>query len=398
MKVARRVFLKQSLGALAAPLLSCAAAPAPPPLYNRRIRLFYRPEMVLDKDVAANYSKSPQKPRLWVQFLQKKNLLEHFEQVSDWTPFEPEDFLVAHTPKYVNDFFAGAEPLASSNGLAWSAQFADSVRYTNASLYHALAAAVQEPATVAFSPSSGFHHAMPRRGSGFCTFSGQVIASVKIYRQHGLSGAHIDLDGHYGNAIYDARSFVKDLDLAVPPGCNVNPEGRHGVYLKNLRLQLGRVRELFLQGKLHYVFYAHGADSHEWDDLGGQCSTEEWLEAARLVYAWVDDLGTSARAPRAARPRPVWRLSQGRLRLGAQPAHGQCRLVPVDAMRPSAPLPGGSESTEAQGRLAQRRTLAQKLHAKIFWRQGAPDEHIDLSVGASSPLSCEPHRARHAPA
>lgn len=300
MKISRRTLLKQGVSLAAVPIVARAARDDAELIYNRHIRLFYRPEMVLNRDVAANYSKSPQKPRLLLRFLQKKNLLTHFHQVSDWEPFDPQKFLIAHTRNYVDAFFAGIEPLASSNGLEWSAQFADSVRYTNASLYHAVAAAVKDPATVTFSPSSGFHHAMPTRGAGFCTFSGQVIASTNIYRQHRLSGVHIDLDGHYGNSIEDSRYFVKDLDLAVPPGCNVNPKGAHGEYLEDLRQQLMRIRKLFLRGQVHYVVYAHGADSHQWDDLGGQCTTEEWLAAARLVYTWINDLSR-----RLGRPVPL---------------------------------------------------------------------------------------------
>ena len=29
---------------------------------------------------------------------------------------------------------------------------------------------------------------------------------------------------------------------------------------------------------------AHGADSHEWDQLGYQCTTAEWLQASDMVY------------------------------------------------------------------------------------------------------------------
>ena len=290
MKISRRMLLRHAAYGLTASALTGAVRIKASPIYRPKIRLFYHPKMALKKDVAANYSKSPRKPKLFVQFLQRKKLFSHFHESSDWEPFDSNDFLVAHTRKYVDDFFAGIEPLASSNRLVWSAQFADSVRYTNASLYHAVAAAVKEPSTVTFSPSSGFHHAMPERGSRFCTFSGQVIASTMIYRQFGLSGAHIDLDGHYGNSIADSRGFVKDLDLAIPPGCNVNPKGTHGAYLEDLDRQLRRVHELFLQKKVHYVVYAHGADSHEWDDLGGQCTTAEWMEASRLVYDWVNTM------------------------------------------------------------------------------------------------------------
>ncbi len=297
MQITRRRLLKRCVSALAVPLFSCTAGDQPQGSYKRHIRLFYRPEMVLQSEAAANYSKSPRKPKLFLEFLRQEKLLPYFEAASRWEPFDPEAFLIAHTRTYVDHFFAGIEPLASSNGLAWSAQFADSVRYTNASLYHALAAAIEDPATVMFSPSSGFHHAMPAHGAGFCTFSGQVIASANIYRQHQLSGVHIDLDGHYGNSIEDSRSFVKDLDLAVPPGCNVNPKGIHGAYLVDLHRKLRRITKLFLKGKVHYVVYAHGADSHEWDDLGGQCTTAEWLQAARLVYTWINHVSHALGRP-----------------------------------------------------------------------------------------------------
>ena len=82
------------------------------------------------------------------------------------------------------------------------------MRYTNASLYHAIEHAVAHPEQVALSSTSGFHHARPTGGGGFCTFSGQVIAAVKIYREHRLVGAHVDLDGHFGNSIEDSQTSV----------------------------------------------------------------------------------------------------------------------------------------------------------------------------------------------
>lgn len=265
--------------------------------YRHKIRLFYRPEMVLQEDAATNYSKSPLKPKLFVEFLRSRELFQYFDIISVWPPFAHSDFRIAHTKKYVEAFFKGIEPLASSNMLTWSRQLADSVRYTNASLYHALAAAVNDSRTVAFSPTSGFHHATPGSGDGFCTFSGQVIASAKIYREHKLSGAYIDLDGHHGNSIEDSRGFVTELDQAVPPGCNVNPKGVHGDYIKDLQHKLGWLRKLLLNKTIHYIVFAHGADSHEWDDLGKQCTTEEWLECSRLVYAMLDEVSRSLGRP-----------------------------------------------------------------------------------------------------
>jgi len=183
---------------------------------NPKINMFYRPEMVLNDNRTNNYSRSPEKPRLLRDFLKASGLYSNFNEISDWEPFTREDFLTAHTAEYVDNFFAGIPHDCVSNGLKWSAQFADSVRYTNASLYCAVKNSLEEPRTVAFSPTSGFHHARPYCGSGFCTFSGQVIASLKLYRDRRAVGAYIDLDGHFGNSIEDAREFTcGDLDLAV---------------------------------------------------------------------------------------------------------------------------------------------------------------------------------------
>jgi acetoin utilization deacetylase AcuC-like enzyme len=221
----------------------------------------------------------------------------HFVRHDDWPPFQREDFLLAHTPEYVDAFFAGRRPLCESNELTWSEQFADSVRYTNASLYHAIEHAVAHPEQVTFSPTSGFHHARPRGGGGFCTFSGQVIVAVKLFRERRLVGAHIDLDSHFGNSIEDSRALVAELSEAIPLGCNINPAGAHGDYLVSLNEHLADLERRLARGEVHYVVFAHGADSHEDDDLGGQCTTAEWLEASGLVYGMLDRVSQQLRRP-----------------------------------------------------------------------------------------------------
>ena len=207
-----------------------------------RIKTFYTPQQVLESGATENHSRSPQKPRLLMDYLAGQGLAGYFEVVGDIAPFTDEDFRLAHTAEYVEAFFAGRQPLASSNGLHWSREFADTVRYTNASLYRAIHAAIAQPQQVTFSPTSGFHHARPDAGSGYCTFSGQVIASVKIYRELGVAGAYLDLDGHFGNSIEDSRAFVADLDQAVPRGCNINPLGSHAQYVESFQSQLVPLR------------------------------------------------------------------------------------------------------------------------------------------------------------
>lgn len=254
-----------------------------------KLVVYYKPEMALKVNVEENYSKSPMKPRLFIQYLLDKGWGDSMV-IKDFEPFGREDFLIAHTAEYVDAFLGNKKPLCESNGLKWTPEFAESVRYTNASLYYAIKHSIDNPLDLVLSPTSGFHHAKPHSGGGFCTFSGQVIASVKIYREREMSGAYLDLDGHFGNSIEDSRGFVKDLNKAIPLGCNINPTGVHGEYIKSLKNSLKSLEEMVLENKVHYVVWCHGADSHEEDPLGHQCTTEEWLQCSRIFYGWALNL------------------------------------------------------------------------------------------------------------
>ena len=258
------------------------------------VDVFYRPE-VSAADARGNFSKSPTKPRRFVEWLLRSPIATATRIREEFAPLGRDDFLLAHAPDYVDGFFAGRTPHATSNGLSWGPAFARSVRYTNGSLVAALRAACDRPSRIALSPTSGFHHATPGRGSAFCTFSGQVIASVGLYRERGLSGAWIDLDGHYGNSIEDSRGFVPDLDQAAP--VNLNPSGSHAAYLADLGRGLAEIGRAVLARRVHYIAFAHGADSHVDDELGGQCTTDEWVEASRLVYSAIERWSQKLGAP-----------------------------------------------------------------------------------------------------
>jgi len=254
-----------------------------------RLRTFYSDRMSLTFE-NDNSSRSPEKPKKLLEFLKRHGLFEHLDIVSDFAPFSHEDFYIAHKKDYVDYFFSDELPQSYRRllGLTWSKAFAETTRYTNASLYNAIAQSIAHPEEVAFSPSGGYHHATPRKGALYCSFSGQVIASAKIYREQGLSGCYIDLDGHHGNSIDNSYGFVPDLEKALPPEIgNINIASTHGVYLAELREKLDLLEKYITDGKVHYIVFCHGADSHEWDDLGRQLSTEEWIECSELVYGFV---------------------------------------------------------------------------------------------------------------
>lgn len=219
-----------------------------------------------------------------MEFLRNTPIWPHTELRDTFAPVTREGLLLAHQENYVDAFLQGDSYLAGSNGMKWSADFRDSVLFTNGSLLAAITNAVDNPSQISMAPASGFHHATPEEGSGYCTFSGQVIAALKLYRERGLVGAWVDLDQHDGNSIEDSRHFASDLDSAIPRDCNANPGGSHGVYLSNLATKLRIIEHKVISGDIHYVCFAHGADSHEWDDLGGRCSTQEWLQASEMVY------------------------------------------------------------------------------------------------------------------
>ena len=262
---------------------------------NDKIRTFYKKEMALNDIVSENYSKSPNKPKLFMEHIEKKDKKDILILDEDFDPFSRDDFYTAHTKEYVDAFFDNVPNLNVSNRLKWTPEFADTVRYTNSSLYSAIKHSIENPETVSFSNTSGFHHSTPNRGYDFCTFSGQVIASAKIYQQYGLSGAYLDLDAHYGNSIPDSMSFVKDLDKAIP--LNINPDGYHDWYIKDLKEHLQVLKQYILDNRVHYIVFAHGADSTDNDNLGGQLTDKEWLRVSKIVYHFIKNIDNKLKRP-----------------------------------------------------------------------------------------------------
>lgn len=255
------------------------------------VELFYRQEMSVNKNVG--FSPSPGKPKEFVEFLKNNYGLEFekfFKINSDFKPFCKNEFYKVHDKKYVDDFFEGSN---KSNGLNWNKKFAESIRYTNSSLYHSIKNSVLNPNIISHSPTSGFHHATYNRGGGFCTFSGQVLASLKIYEETGMKGCYIDLDGHFGNSIESYREmkqFCRKIEKVIPSQCNVNPTGTGIKYLKDLKCKLDNVYLKYLNDEIDYFVWCHGADSHIDDPLGTQCDTEQWLYCTELFIEMIQSL------------------------------------------------------------------------------------------------------------
>ena len=259
-------------------------------MYDQKIKTFFKEEQV--PPIRVGYSRSPEKPKLIVEKIKKNSDLKNNFKFLNFKPLNKDDFKLVHHTKYVDDFFDGVKPLCDSNGLNWDPNFADTVRYTNASLYNAQKESIANPNGICFSPTSGFHHAKPRGGFGFCTFSGQVLSALKNFKEFGYKTLWIDLDGHYGNSIEDSKKEYSELSQFLPEDCNINPFGREENYLNDLKLKLGLVKDRLIKEDNWSVCFAQGADSHIWDQLGGQVGTQNWIEAHKIVYNFIKDVNS----------------------------------------------------------------------------------------------------------
>lgn len=280
--------------------------------YAPTIVAHYQKEMSLEQVNA--FSKSPTKPSRFMQFLLEQTPISKHctiaqRTISHYLPTQ-KDLEIAHEAGYVKAFTTGT-PVGGKNhtyepqgsGLPWSPELVRQVLYNTASLTSATYGALLHPGEIHFSPSSGFHHATPSGGQGYCTFSGQVIAAVKAWRTHQKRCAWIDLDGHFGNSLPDSVDYCPEVLRAVQR--NINPSGRHGDYLQSLVAHLDELETCILDPNslngVDYVCVALGADSHEWDAIGGgQCSTDEWIAAADLVFSRLREWSV-----RLGRPIPV---------------------------------------------------------------------------------------------
>ena len=233
-------------------------------------------------------SKSPWKPTLVVNQL-KNGFFGKDIEIMSFTPLGKEDFLIAHTEEYVNAFFEGKMPLAESNQIPWSIDMVRSVCANHGSFYSALEYAITHPNEFCVSPVSGFHHAKPDSGGSFCTFSGQVISSVKIFQSYGARGAYFDLDGHYGNSIDDSKSFQILTSDAI--AYNINIKGNHQSYIEDLKNWIDLIGREIASGNIQYLVWNHGADSHEDDDYRDLdfVNTREWLRCTKLFFNAVAD-------------------------------------------------------------------------------------------------------------
>lgn len=175
-----------------------------------------------------------------------------------------------HSPTYLHAFDVGIEPLASSQGIAWSGAVRDASYAMLAGQLAAVAAA--ERSGIALNLARGFHHAVFERGSGFCALNGLAfVAHVHSNKKVFV----IDCDEHGGNGTEEFAARLPNLYNASMFGTRFGCRGHDRSWPFEVRLPrdgpdahlraLADIETLLDRHRPDLVLYQAGADSHEAD-------------------------------------------------------------------------------------------------------------------------------------
>lgn len=132
------------------------------------------------------------------------------------TPLTREELLLVHEATYIDAIrFGEPRSLAESQKFPWSPQLWPSVLLTNSGVLAAARCALESGISAVL--ASGFHHAHHKRGEGFCTFNGLVLAGELLRSEKRLKRvAVLDMDLHYGNgtaSLATTRPWLRQLSI-----------------------------------------------------------------------------------------------------------------------------------------------------------------------------------------
>ena len=206
------------------------------------------------------------KQRVGHNFISVQKIPEFVRQSNRETltfePFKREDFLLAHSPKFVDEVLSCKIP----NGFGTrDFEINEALHYSNASLWAAAENAMKYK-TIACSASQGFHHAHFNSCGGYCTFNGLVIAAIKALKQVGKV-LIIDGDAHFGDGTEDCLETLKLKDKIINVTRDEIGATNHSNFTKE---EWGNfTRELLNRHQPGLVIYQAGADA--WDEDPYRC-------------------------------------------------------------------------------------------------------------------------------
>jgi acetoin utilization deacetylase AcuC-like enzyme len=239
------------------------------------IKVFYNDKQVHD---AASFSKSPLKPGL----LARRIALDPaFAIRQDFTPATANHLKLVHDGAYIADVLNGTHPNGFGNR---SSKDAMAICYTVGNLLDAVDYAYTHD-TVAWSLTSGFHHAGYDFGGGFCTFDALTMAAEALYQDGGVKTLIIDEDAHYGNGCTD---IIERRNMHRYCRYLQSAHTHHTNDLLGYARHIRRVVEEFEPGM---IIYQAGADNWVCDPLGGELTMHELFERDRITFKIAKEFG-----------------------------------------------------------------------------------------------------------
>jgi acetoin utilization deacetylase AcuC-like enzyme len=212
-------------------------------------------------------------------------------RIVDPVPASREQIARAHERSYVD----GVLDCLLPNGFRGRQRdVADSLPWTSGSFLSAARCALDN-GLVACSPTSGFHHAGPASGYGYCTFNGLMVTALALKAEGKVRRVGIlDCDEHYG----DGTAEIIDK-LGIDWIRHVSEEYAGAAAAKRFIETLPAVVRGFVGCDL--LIYQAGADQHIADPLGGFLTTAELAERDRIVFTVAKEIGIPV----------VWNLAGG---------------------------------------------------------------------------------------
>jgi acetoin utilization deacetylase AcuC-like enzyme len=238
------------------------------------LKVLYSEDMVSDSGVYA--SPSDKKPRAVAAALACTTW--PIELVAP-EPTSVENLSKVHDLSFVEDVLQRKR----RNGFgSLSASVARSLVYTSGACYGSARVALKDG--ISASLTSGFHHAGPKAGRGFCTFNGLMATAVQLLDERYVRKvAIVDCDYHYGDgtqAIIDALA-LSDRVLHLSFGHSYRKPEQAEAYLA----AVWELRSMFERFQPDLVMYQAGADVHIDDPLGGLLTTEQMRIRDRQVFS-----------------------------------------------------------------------------------------------------------------
>ncbi len=245
----------------------------------RALKVLYTDAMVTDSFVRA--SPSDRKPKAVCDALLRARWPI---QLVEPEPTPVHDVCRVHEPSFVDDVLHLRRP----NGFgSYSESVARSVLFTCGACYDSARAALADGISSAL--TSGFHHAGPGSGRGFCTFNGLMVAAARLLDEGLVQRiAIIDCDYHYGDgtqAIIDAQALSSRV-LHVSFGQRFRKPEQATAYLGAVSSLRGELRAFAPE----LILYQAGADPHVDDPMGGLLTTEQMRERDRTLFTIAREL------------------------------------------------------------------------------------------------------------